>query len=33
MVVYDPGDTVEVEVYREGSRLTLNVTLGASGAQ
>jgi S1-C subfamily serine protease len=33
MVVYDPGDTVPVEVYRGGELLTLQVTLGASNAQ
>jgi S1-C subfamily serine protease len=33
MVVYDPGDTVPVEIYRGGELLTLQVTLGASNAQ
>jgi S1-C subfamily serine protease len=32
MVVYDPGDTVEVEVIRDGESLTLAVTLGSADA-
>ena len=30
MIDYDPGDSVEVDVYRNGDLVTLNVTLGAS---
>ncbi|MCA9854412.1 MAG: PDZ domain-containing protein, partial [Dehalococcoidia bacterium] len=30
MIDYDPGDSVEVDVYRDGDLVTLNVTLGAS---
>lgn len=33
MVVYDPGETVDVEVYRNGSRTELSVTLGAAANQ
>lgn len=33
MVTYDPGDTVEVEVYRDGAPVTLAVTLGSADAQ
>ncbi len=32
MIDYDPGDTVEIDVYRDGQLQTLNVTLGTPPA-
>lgn len=33
LVVLDPGDTVPIEIYREGERLTFEVTLGDAAGQ